>query len=206
MIQKYDIIKMAKHVFRRSRGIPDRELMHPRRDWLVGLAVFILLMLGGGGASALSYVYYDSIAVATDPSAVVVPRYQAALIEATLERYNERVARYQALRAERPTPPVTAATSSDEDASETPEDSEGIVPDAPSIVPPTATADTPPVAGVDVRPEPPTAPASEAPSVTPPPAPPTTPTPTPVPESTDDQLIIPDTEAAGVESASILAE
>ena len=37
MISKRDITKFAKRIIRNQRGLRDHQMIHPRREWAVGL-------------------------------------------------------------------------------------------------------------------------------------------------------------------------
>ena len=63
MISKKDITKMVKNVVRRDRGVPDRRLMHPRREWSVGLLLWITVVLAGGFYAAVTFNTYTGINV-----------------------------------------------------------------------------------------------------------------------------------------------
>ena len=39
MIPKVELIKMFRHLKKRGRNIPDNKLIHPIRDWTIGLGV-----------------------------------------------------------------------------------------------------------------------------------------------------------------------
>ena len=60
MIDKKSIIKMAEHVFRKSQGYPDRRLMHPKREWGIGIGIFLVLVSAGAiGAFSVFTSYRD---------------------------------------------------------------------------------------------------------------------------------------------------
>lgn len=88
---------MTKHVFRRSQGYPDRRLLHPIRDWFIGLCIFMVLMASGGAYAASLYVNYQHIDTTAQVKQVKVPTLDSALVQATTERYAARAAQYSAL-------------------------------------------------------------------------------------------------------------
>jgi hypothetical protein len=98
MIEKVDIIKMAKHVLRRDRGVPDRKIMHPVRDWLIGIlgasTLFVFVMAYTG------YTFFSGInegSVAPDANSKVIRYDQETVIE-TLEFYKGKAAQFEMLR------------------------------------------------------------------------------------------------------------
>ncbi len=113
MIEKNDIIKMAKHVFKRSKGVPDRALMHPKRDWILGLGLFTIVLLGGGVVSAYHYNLYNAIEVSSGDVPVKIVRYQTNVVTKAINYFSEREAAYQSERSIVPTrvisPPATEA-------------------------------------------------------------------------------------------------
>lgn len=48
MKNKFEIDKIVKSITRRSRGAKDPQIMHPNRDWFVGIALALLVILIGG--------------------------------------------------------------------------------------------------------------------------------------------------------------
>lgn len=89
MIDKKDIIKMAKHVFKRGKGVPDKRLMHPRRDWTIGMIVFALILIGGSYFGAVSYNQYKEIDTTGGDPGVTIPKYNASRIEETISLYGK---------------------------------------------------------------------------------------------------------------------
>jgi hypothetical protein len=61
MITKPEILAMVQHILRRSRGLPDRRLMHPYREWMV-ITVTALVLVGASVAySVHRFNYYAAI-------------------------------------------------------------------------------------------------------------------------------------------------
>ncbi len=96
MISKSDLIKMARHVARRSEGYADPRIMHPARDWLIGLSAATALFLALSAAAG--YLFWSRNS--HDPYGEVTlstVTYDRATAEAVLTRYRERSLRYRAL-------------------------------------------------------------------------------------------------------------
>ena len=101
MIESKDIRKMVDHVIRRQQGAVDREPMDPAREWLLGIFVTCVFVCVGG---VVSYVLYDrtvTLEVATEVSAPSIP-YNPARVQAAIDWYEARAARYAALRGTAP--------------------------------------------------------------------------------------------------------
>lgn len=112
MISKADIIKMAKHVTRRSAGMPDRAMMHPRREWLLGLSCAFVVMGAGAAYNAFVFQHYSTIESFVTETQVHITEYRSDRTQTVLERYRERTAAYEALRAEIPAVSTSAADTS----------------------------------------------------------------------------------------------
>jgi hypothetical protein len=56
MINKTLFTQMARKVFRHERGLRDPHIMHPEREWLIGLLVMVLIFVAGAGWSAQIYL------------------------------------------------------------------------------------------------------------------------------------------------------
>lgn len=100
MIDKKNIIKMADHVFHRSQGYPDRKLMHPEREWMIGLLVFIIISLLGGLVARNLFLTYRNTDVVTEGSVETVPKYKEVITQDALEQYRVRDSEYLRLRNE----------------------------------------------------------------------------------------------------------
>lgn len=124
MITKHDIIKMAKHVFRRSRGMPDRRLLHPKRDWLIGMLMFATILIAGSIVSAQTFVSYQDVLPADDASVGIIPTYNSATIEKVLEEYRARTILFSNIETQQIPEEIAAeddAATSTQQASTTPE-------------------------------------------------------------------------------------
>lgn len=115
MMDKKDIIKIAKHAFKRGQGVPDKRLIHPRRDWAIGILIFAAILFLGGYYSASLFSKYQNIEISAPGEAgVKVPHYDESSIEATINIYNKRAAEYQALVGEVPVVDEATATTTGE--------------------------------------------------------------------------------------------
>lgn len=109
---------MANHVFKRGKGIPDKRLMHPRREWGIGLLIFGAILIAGSILSAQSFSQFRGLETSDGDAGVTIPRYNQSEIDAVLTEYQQREINFKALIADRSLVPTTdTATSSDETAS-----------------------------------------------------------------------------------------
>ena len=61
MIEKNDILKMVHHITKRSRGIPDKRLMHPVREWLIGLVCVVVVLAVGVMYSTRLFTMFSDV-------------------------------------------------------------------------------------------------------------------------------------------------
>ncbi len=119
MITKKDIINAAKAVVRKSNGYRIPMLIHPRRDWLLGLLFFAVIVIGGGLVLARLYFVNQSVDALVGVEAEQIPRYREEVVNDVLAVYRERKATYDAILMNLPAVPPEAATTSEATASST---------------------------------------------------------------------------------------
>lgn len=118
MISKKDILKFAKDVSRRTRGVKDHRPIHPRRDWLIGLFVFFVVGIIGGLLSIERYTYYDTIDSTIIAQDRTIKRYNAAGASEAIAAFEARQQAFEEVLQETPVMPVAPAPL---DATSTPE-------------------------------------------------------------------------------------
>jgi hypothetical protein len=150
MIDKKDIKKFARELVKFDKGIKNPKLMHPSRDWQIGILSGVVLLSGVTLWNLDTYFEYredNSISQTEEVTDSVV--YRETLVKSALDSYQERALTHQELRSGEPAPfpetvpeeidqatsttldipaedqPIDTATTSE--LSETPEDT----PDAP---------------------------------------------------------------------------
>ena len=97
MISKNDILKFVRHVHRRGRGIPDRRSMHPRREWLIGLFIFLLVTGVGAVISMVTFENYKNIDKRSYTADLATPVYNEARAKTVLNDFSLRKQNYTAL-------------------------------------------------------------------------------------------------------------
>jgi len=100
MIDKKSIIKMADDVFHRSQGYPDRRLVHPQREWGIGLFVFAVLVISGSILVGTTFVQYRSADSVKGSSEASIPQYREVITQDALELYRARSSEYRQLRGD----------------------------------------------------------------------------------------------------------
>lgn len=125
MISKKDILKMVRHVSKRSRGIPDRRLIHPKREWCIGLVIFVVIVFSGVFYNGHTYQRYNNIASELEEPTSGVVTYKANVVNETLEYYRERERRFteQITTFTLPAEPVVPEENEEEERAVDTEDS-----------------------------------------------------------------------------------
>ncbi len=146
MIETKDITKMVAHIVRRDNGIPDANIMHPMREWVLGLVVVLLLVIGGMIFNIMMYTsYHDAL---TAPVAVVetaVP-YKSAQVSQAITYYEAERKVYESISGSRSVTgqvPGVASTTIATSTEAIPVDTQ-VVPTA-STTPATSTENTKPI-------------------------------------------------------------
>ncbi len=110
MIDTTEITKMVKHIVRRDNGIPDSNIMHPMREWGIGILVTAIAVVGGVIFNIFLYQTYTAALTTVVPVQETAVPYQAANVAAAIEWYTKQAKTYQQIIGTR-TPPVSLATS-----------------------------------------------------------------------------------------------
>jgi len=133
------INELAKKQFHHQPRVQRIKLMHPNRDWLIGLLLGVALMVGMGSWSA--YIYFDqreAISLSNTDIVADAPLYRADLVDQALAEFTKRAEVFNELSRT----PVVAPTPetdlvSDESTATTTEEiapvstiPEALVPDA----------------------------------------------------------------------------
>ena len=113
MINKQDILKMVHHVTKRSRGIPDKRLMHPVREWLIGLLGMVLVVVVGVIYSVHLFTTFSNVTEITHTESAISIRYNETLINEAREQFGVRSDKFNELRGLRVAPPPSPATTTE---------------------------------------------------------------------------------------------
>lgn len=91
MLNKDDLKKVAKKIILTHQGRRSLEIMHPKRDWLIGVCACLLLVLATTVWSGVTYIEVRSLtegeAVVTETEAVV---YRESHVQEALRILAER--------------------------------------------------------------------------------------------------------------------
>lgn len=117
MISKQDILKAAKQIVRQNRGYHSPQLVHPRRDWWIGLSIFATIVIVGSFYLAHLFVQYQAVEDVEGEVVHGVPKYKETVVQDVLTVFGIRSVDYaDALSKPAPQP---IATTTDEMASTT---------------------------------------------------------------------------------------
>lgn len=122
MINTKDILKMAKATLRHDQGYPERRLIHPHREWLIGMSMFMVLLLSGSTAAGLLFLHYQNLGADIVPSEQRIPNYQSVTVSDVLSVYANRTATFTTLQTTNDVVPSVEMESATTSASTTPDE------------------------------------------------------------------------------------
>ena len=94
MIETKDIKKMVAHIVRRDKGIVDTNIMHPTREWFIGLGITIVIVAVG---TWFSFYIYTSNQNEMSKEVVIVQSavpYNATVVSKALETFTAKQKKY----------------------------------------------------------------------------------------------------------------
>jgi len=93
-----DIGQITKTITRKQRGLEDPVLIHPARDWAIGMVGTLVLILGAVLFSVIEYRAYTDVSLSDEVVQTMVP-YRAAQVEQAITKYQARAAAHAAITA-----------------------------------------------------------------------------------------------------------
>ncbi len=96
MISKKDIFGQVSSAFKAKPASFDKRIMHPVREWLFGLTLFLVIVIIGGTQSALMFVMYKNVDTHREANTEPLTRYNGLLVGNVLQEYRERKNAYAA--------------------------------------------------------------------------------------------------------------
>jgi hypothetical protein len=88
----------------RAAHRPDLALVHPQREWAIGVIVWLICTALGIAYAYFTFAQFSTITVERQVVEVEALRYDRAGAEAALSRFRERAATYEGIRATLPAP------------------------------------------------------------------------------------------------------
>lgn len=116
MKNKSALLKLLASVFNKGHVTYDKRITNPKRDWFIGISLFIVIVASGAAYSAHMFVAYRNLNTDGGDYDELLVRYNQKLIQEVLSVYQARKIAYDALRnvsvPEIAVPVSEAATSS----------------------------------------------------------------------------------------------
>jgi hypothetical protein len=120
MIHKKEITQFAKRVLRSQKGLRNHQLMHPRREWLTGIVIAVIIFSGSITWSSMKYFEYQNIEEQSDePLDALAVVYRETLVAEALAAQEVKAQRLNTLLKNNP----ATTLESNESAEVLPEES-----------------------------------------------------------------------------------
>ncbi len=104
MINKAHIAEMAKKVLRHERGLRDPQIMHPEREWLIGLSIMVVIFAASAVWSADVYLKNKNVNIdQTSIEAGDNATYREVQVKEALRMVEQREQELQSLLGVEPT-------------------------------------------------------------------------------------------------------
>lgn len=98
MMNKKEITQFAKKIIHSQKGLKNAQLIHPKREWLTGVAVALVIFVASITWSAMEYFKYQTIEEQTvSQSEAPAAVYRETLVTEALSAYAEKAERLHAL-------------------------------------------------------------------------------------------------------------
>ena len=96
-LNKDNLTKMARRILRPERSLQSPQLMHPTREWFVGLLLAVGVFASSAAWSAHMYVQHRDMAVSGAGVETDVVVYRESMVTAALADFAERAATHEEL-------------------------------------------------------------------------------------------------------------
>ncbi len=110
MIETKHITKMVQHIVRRNRGLSDPQIMHPMREWLVGIVVTMLVGVIGSVSAAFLYHSYDELRGTEIAIVSTSTPYKIKVVDKALAEYRQKRENYNVLLDKKTVSVVASST------------------------------------------------------------------------------------------------
>ena len=114
-INKNQILEMVKKVLKHREGLEDQPIVHPVREWFIGLGTGLLIFISIAVGSAYTYWHNKEVNITFADAPAETTVYRESQVKDALKRYAARDAERQNLIAEfsgqTPAAPQTASTT-----------------------------------------------------------------------------------------------
>ena len=110
MMDKKYFKKIARDLFKHSRGLKTPTLIHPAREWFTGLFIAVMVFAGSAAWGGATYFHHKNLTISggeTQELEKVV--YRESLVKAALEGFASRANKYAELTDQSYVPVVEPA-------------------------------------------------------------------------------------------------
>lgn len=90
MKNKQKIKEIAKKILKSQKGIRSPQIMHPTREWLVGLLIAIIIFGSSAIWSVFMYREYKNVSITDGGANTETIVYRESLVNAALQEFSER--------------------------------------------------------------------------------------------------------------------
>lgn len=97
MLNKKQIAAAARKILRHSKGLKDPKLMHPEREWVIGLCVAVAIFAVTASGSAYTYWQNKHLSAVVPEGTEEVIVYRESMVKEALKRFGDRNAEREAL-------------------------------------------------------------------------------------------------------------
>ncbi len=101
---------MVQHIVRRNRGVSDPQIMHPMREWLIGIIATVIVGVFGSISAAFLYHSYDVLRGTEIAVVATSTPYKTKVVERALVEYREKRENYDVLLNKKVIPAVATTT------------------------------------------------------------------------------------------------
>lgn len=89
--------KIATRITQKHTALQNSRIMHPVRDWAIGLIIAVVLFFMSAAWSANEYVTYRDVTVVAQNIDEEVVVYRASMVSAALQEFEQRAILHQSL-------------------------------------------------------------------------------------------------------------
>ncbi|MFM2381442.1 MAG: hypothetical protein RLZZ76_209 [Candidatus Parcubacteria bacterium] len=100
MIDKKTIISLLSKLTHGQKKVIAKQTIHPRREWFIGLLLFIAITFLGGVFSLYSFTRYSDIHLTLRATEQAVESYKEQTVKKALSMFGEKKKKFEALESE----------------------------------------------------------------------------------------------------------
>lgn len=99
MIENNLIKKMAVAISKKHKSaLADRNIMHPEREWFIGILLSLVVLMGGVAWSVFEYLQFSEVSIDSVENPKEITVYKGGLVKDALSDYQIRKKNYEDLK------------------------------------------------------------------------------------------------------------